>query len=935
MRIYPLACWTVIGLASPVLAQPNRITSQIDVGRTAAVGGKTLRFAGPSGDIGRVEASFPLTGITLTLERSPAQQADLDQLLAAQQNPRSPHFHQWLTPEQFADRFGASRGDLGQIQQWLRAAGFKVDYTARSRTYLRFSGTAQQVQNAFHTEIHRYSTGGNTHYANAGSLSVPAALADLVAGVSGLDDFQPEPLYRIALPRLFGDPGYYLGPADFATIYDVSPLYGQGIDGTGQKIAVAGDSPISTGDVELFRTEYRLGPPNLQPILVPGSPAAFENAAPNVEADLDVEWAGAVAPKATIVFVYAPNVWDAASYVIDQALAPVLNYSFSNGCELFDLGGLKTRRDTVQQANAEGITVLVASGDIGAADCEFLDTPHPVIAQSGYGVAIPASIPEVTAMGGTEFNEGGDNLKYWNFAGSSPKGYIPEKAWNDTPFLLENEGTGGGPSIYFSQPPWQTGPGVPNDGARHIPDLSFPASPVHDPVNIYVKGFSLFVGGTSCATPMMAGVLALLNQYVVVHGLQVQPGLGDINPWLYRMAQSVPQAFHDVVDGDNKVPCADGSPDCVGGMLGWPAGPGYDSATGLGSLDVANFVSLWSTAAPVSASVVPSIDQNPVFQSALDASGNRWRFQLRLTEEAGVGATLTGFTINGADLSAQIASLFGSASIPAGGSIFASYGFASLPNPSNVVFGFSGVDAGGAAWSTALTVLFQGPQTPITVAGISNAASGQQAYAPGMILSVYGAGLGDLAQTATAIPLPVMLSGLDAWLSNTGGSAALAPLYYVSPDQVNLQIPYSITPGPATLMVRGPWGYTTVGLTVSQSAPGIFMFPDGSVNPSSTAHAGDTVVMYVTGDGLTNPPSMTGLTPGAGMAPVPQLPLSITVGGVAVAQPFAFIGIPSWSVGVTQINFTVPADVPAGLQPVVVTAGTASSLPATITIMPE
>jgi len=201
MRIYPLACWTVIGLASPVLAQPNRITSQIDVGRTAAVGGKTLRFAGPSGDIGRVEASFPLTGITLTLERSPAQQADLDQLLAAQQNPRSPHFHQWLTPEQFADRFGASRGDLGQIQQWLRAAGFKVDYTARSRTYLRFSGTAQQVQNAFHTEIHRYSTGGNTHYANAGSLSVPAALADLVAGVSGLDDFQPAEVGRVAHRR--------------------------------------------------------------------------------------------------------------------------------------------------------------------------------------------------------------------------------------------------------------------------------------------------------------------------------------------------------------------------------------------------------------------------------------------------------------------------------------------------------------------------------------------------------------------------------------------------------------------------------------------------------------------------------------------------------------------------------------------------------------
>jgi uncharacterized protein (TIGR03437 family) len=749
-----------------------------------------------------------------------------------------------------------------------------------------------------------------------------------------LDDFYPEPLYREAFPRLFGAPGYYLGPADFAAVYDVSPLYGQGIDGTGQKIAVAGVSPVSTGDVGLFRYEYRLGPPNLQPILVPGSPASYQDAALNLEADLDVEWAGAVAPKATIVFVYAPNVWDAASYAIDQALAPVLNYSFSNGCELWDLSSLKTWRDTVQQANAEGITMLVASGDIAAADCEFLDTSHPMIAQTGYGVAIPASIPEVTAMGGTEFNEGGNYLEYWT-VGSSPKGYIPEKAWNDTPFLFEIEGTGGGRSIYFSQPPWQAGPGVPNDGARHIPDLSFPASPVHDPVNIYVHGFSDFVGGTSCATPMMAGVVALLNQYVVAHGVQAQPGLGNINPWLYRMAQSVPQAFHDVVDGDNKVPCADGSPDCVDGMLGWPAGPGYDSATGLGSLDVANFVTMWGSAAPVNTSVVPSVDQNPVFQTTPDASGNSWRFQLRLTEEAGVGATLTGFTIDGADLSAQITSLFGSASVPAGGSVFASYGFASLPDPSNVVFGFSGVDAGGTAWSATLTVPFQGPQTPITVAGISNAASGQQAYAPGMILSVYGAGLGDLAQTATAIPLPVMLSGLDAWLSSNGGTVVLAPLYYVSPEQVNLQIPYSVAPGPATLMVQGPWGNTTVDLTISQSAPGIFMFPDGSVNPSSTAHAGDTVVMYVTGDGLTSPPSTTGSTPWAGMVPVPELPLSITVGGIAVAQPFAFIGIPSWSVGVTQINFTVPANVAAGPQPVVVTVGSASSLPANITITPE
>src|ERR1035438_9462855 len=161
---------------------------------------------------------------------------------------------------------------------------------------------------------------------------------------------------------------------------------------------------------------------------------------------------------------------------------------------------------------------------------------------------------DLTAMGGSEFNEGSGT--YWNASGSA-LGYIPEMAWNDTALVGDFYATGGGASLYFAQPPWQTGPGVPSDGWRHLPDLSFPASPVHDPVYIYSGGSAGLVGGTSCATPMMAGVLALLNQYLA----QTHPGLGNINPALYRMAQSAPQAFNDIVVGDNMVPCAVGSPD--------------------------------------------------------------------------------------------------------------------------------------------------------------------------------------------------------------------------------------------------------------------------------------------------------------------------------------------------------------------------------------
>ena len=915
-----------IGLISAVCAQPNRTPTPIDVSRRVAVRSRALRFVNPNDDLGPVEGDFSIAGITLKLARSAAQQADLDQLLLAQQNPTSPHFHRWLTPEQFAGRFGVNESDLTQVQQWLRAQGFTVDYTARSRTYLKFSGTAQQVRSAFHTEIHRYRAGGRIQYANASQPSLPAALAGLAAGISGLDDFRPQPLYREAVPRMNGGRGtHYLGPADFAAIYDVAPLYSQGIDGTGQKIAVVGQAGIVTSDIDAFRAKFGLGATKLQNILVPGFGTSFGNSQSVVEADLDIEWAGAVAPQATIVYVYGPDAWDdAAAYAIDQQFAPVVSVSYDYGCELYDLIDLGEWRAKAQEANAKGITILAASGDIGAAGCEFLDTPVPVIAQSGLGVSEPASIPEVTAMGGTEFSEGGD--VYWNADGSA-QGYIPEQAWNDTLLVGVFDATGGGASIYFAQPSWQTGPGVPNDGMRHIPDLSFPASNEHDPVYIYTGGKGALVGGTSCAAPMMAGVMALLNQYAA------QPGVGNINPALYRMAQSTPQAFHDIVNGDNMVPCADGSPDCAGGFVGWAAGPGYDSATGLGSLDVASLVTAWSSAAAVNASVVASINQNPVFQGTPDAHGNRWQFQLRLTEEAGVGATLTGFTINGADYSTQVASLFGSASIPAGGSIFASYGFQTLPDPSNVVFGFSGVDASGAAWTTALTVPFEGAQTPLAVNGISNAASGQQAFALGMIVSVYGAGLGDFAQAAGATPLPGMMAGLEAWVYNRNGSTLFStPLYYVSPNQVNLQIPYDLNLGPATLVVGGPWGGDSINFTLSASAPGIFMFPDGSVNPSRTARAGDEVVMFITGDGLTSPPLIAGWTPGEGETPVPQLPVSITVGGTAVAQPFAFIGVPSWSVGVTQINFNIPGNVPLGPQPVVVTVGSASSLPATITI---
>jgi uncharacterized protein (TIGR03437 family) len=344
---------------------------------------------------------------------------------------------------------------------------------------------------------------------------------------------------------------------------------------------------------------------------------------------------------------------------------------------------------------------------------------------------------------------------------------------------------------------------------------------------------------------------------------------------------------------------------------------------------VANLVHQWNSQPPPGSSVVPSLDQNPVFEQAADSQGNRWSFKITLAEEAGVATTLTDFTIDGVSYGSEIAALFGTAAIAARGSITAPYGFAALAVPKTVTFGFAGVDAGGRQWSTALSVPFSGPQTQLTVAGISNAATGVAAFAPGMLLSVYGTALGDFAQSAAAIPLPQYLAGFEAMVNNVP-----APLYYVSPNQVNVQIPYETQPGAATLMLGNPYQNVNYNFQVQAAAPGIFTLPDGSVNPSSSARVGDTVTLFITGEGQVRPSLSTGATPSPRtpltQLPQPRLPVMVTVGNVAAT--IKFIGIPSGLVGVTQINFVIPTGLAAGPQPVVATVGTAASPGAKITI---
>ena len=577
--------FAILALACPATAA-DRIVTPVDSRQTVILNNQLDPRVRAQYDQGTVEPSLPLGYATLLLK--PA--AGLDAFLTDLQNPSSASYHRRITPEQFADRFGVSAGDMAKLTSWLESQGLQVNDIARGRHWIAFSGPAHLVSKAFKTEIHRYLVDGETHFANATPPSIPAAFANVVGAVNGLNDFRMKPMNLQALPvPAFDSRGsHFLAPGDLAAIYDIAPLYNAGFTGAGQKLVVVGQTDISVSDVRAFRANFNL-PPNDPQAMNYGIPFGYY-LPPGVEAALDVEWSGAVAPDATILYVFSYDVQIAAQYAVDQDLAPVITMSYGE-CELYATPAF---RSVAQQAAAQGITWMVASGDWGAATCDNT-SPTPQAAK-GLTVSFPATMPEVTAIGGTEFNEGSG--AYWSSTNSATGGsalsYIPEMAWNDT---VERNGlaaTGGGASVFYAKPIWQTGTGVPNDNARDLPDVAFAASPDHDGYEVYTGGAFAVYGGTSFASPVFAGMVALLNQYLAANG-SAAGGLGNINPVLYRMAQTNTGAFHDVTTGSNSVPCVQDSPDCSNGVLGYSAGPGYDQTTGLGSVDLWRLVTGWTS----------------------------------------------------------------------------------------------------------------------------------------------------------------------------------------------------------------------------------------------------------------------------------------------------------------------------------------------------
>jgi hypothetical protein len=619
-----------------VLAQRDRIAGPVDRLQRVALMGNIHPQARSQFDAGPVDPALRLDHVMVMLKRSAAQQAELDQLLAEQQDRSSRNYHSWLTPEQFGDRFGASPNDAAQVVKWLQSEGLVVDEVSRARSWIWFSGTAAQMQAALRTEIHRYQVGGESHFANAAEPSVPAAIEPLINGIQGLDDFHPQrgqsrhvllsgegsanpvaPLFTTA------GGNHLLAPDDFATIYNLGPLYNSGYDGSGQRIVVAGRSAVDLTDIRAFRTLYSLPQNDPQIVLVPGTADPGKTSSMG-EADLDIEWAGAVARKASIIYVYSADVSRiSVPYAINQNLAPIITFSFGLCEQLNSQTTLNSTRAMAQQANAQGITWIASSGDSGAAGCD--PAFQSALATGGLAVSFPASLPEVTAVGGTQFDEG-DGV-FWFTTNSSTlasaRSYIPEKGWN------ESSGgglaaTGGGLSVVYPRPSWQSGPGIPDANFRAVPDVSLSAAS-HDGYRVISGGLFFIDSGTSASAPAFAGILALVNQYQELNGVQTQAGQGNINPNLYSLAQNTPGAFHDVVAGGNMVPCSMLRAGCTTGSIGYSAGAGYDPVTGLGSVDAFNLAigmaTQWSTPAISHLSPESVIAGGSDFTLAVNGSG--------------------------------------------------------------------------------------------------------------------------------------------------------------------------------------------------------------------------------------------------------------------------------------------------------------------------
>jgi subtilase family serine protease len=726
MRLRCLSPGLVLGLCALLLSAasafgeetvPGRplLKTTVDERRTVVLEGNTRPEAKvAASDRGAVADTLPMEHVLLQLKRSPAQEAAVDAYLDRLTEHGSPDYHHWLTAAEYGRRFGVAQSDIDRIAGWLKAKGLTVNQVYPSRMTIDFSGTAGQVSRAFDTEIHRLDVGGASHVANIRDPRIPAALAPAVEGIVSLHDFRPHnkmmrrpahvPIQadgkRAAVTgHCFGQACYDLGPGDLATIYGLTALFNQGFSGQGEVIAVVEDTNLfANSDWTTFRsafglTRYTAG--KLE-VVHPAPKGGNACGSPGVtsddgEATLDVEWASAAAPSATIMLAScnATSSTDGVHLAIQNlvnssAPPPVISVSYGF-CEADNGAAANASFNAIyKQAALEGVSVFVATGDGGPTDCSdstAKGTPD------GIGVNGWATTAYNVAVGGTDFRDtfDGTDAAYWGVSTGAPwstaKSYVPEMPWNDTcanamiasyygnttltygasgfcnshegASFLELGGGEGGPSGCYSgspstpnvvsgtckgypKPAFQRGLlGVPADGVRDVPDVSLFASDGSAWSHNYATCFTDRnnyggpctgnpvtwagnAGGTSYATPIMAAIQALVDQYVgkrqgnplaiyyslakTEYGTSGDPTCSANN----GKAIGAGCVFHDIVSGDVFADCVR-SVDCYrpSGSYGvlstssstyrpaYRATTGYDLATGIGSVNAYNLAVNW------------------------------------------------------------------------------------------------------------------------------------------------------------------------------------------------------------------------------------------------------------------------------------------------------------------------------------------------------
>jgi subtilase family serine protease len=505
---------TVATMGGAVVAQPSgsptaMIHATTDASKWAKLTGNVRPEANSANDRGAVADSMPVDHLLLQLKRAPERDVALKQYINDLHDPRSPNFHQWLTPELFAQHFGVAEPDVAAVTDWLTSRGFTVNGVTPSGLTIDFSGTAGQVRSALRTELHHLSVKGVHHIANVSDPQVPAALLPAITGVVSMHDFRPKPQFvqrdaQAGAPHLYdraGGTSHALAAGDLATIYNLNPLFAAGYTGLGQSIMVVEDTYLySTTDWTVFRKTFGLARPYPHGTLSQVSPTGaltctnpgFQGVASDPgygddgEAAIDVEWATAAAPNAAIILAACTDTFSFGGLIALQntlngpaaSLPSVVSISYGEDEATNGAAANAAYNAAYQQAVAQGVSIFVSSGDWDAAVADFGGVSTRGIAVSGL-----TSTPYNVSVGGTDFGYTPNRVSASNYWGatnsntySSALSYIQEIPWNDscasslvatylglTPlslcnnpavtsttgsdhFLLNSEGGSGGPS---------------------------------------------------------------------------------------------------------------------------------------------------------------------------------------------------------------------------------------------------------------------------------------------------------------------------------------------------------------------------------------------------------------------------------------------------------------------------------------------------------